>query len=74
MSRSDITDKQVCQAFSEWMKNRNEFATAILHRMTGEPMKVCHSACERAVMRGFIDCGVSVRSGWLTEKGKELIQ
>jgi len=44
-----------------------------LAEWTGEPIKVCYAAVERAKKRGYIDCGVSLRSGWLTDKGKELI-
>lgn len=34
-----------------------------LAEWTGEPIKVCYAAVERAKKRGYIDCGVSLRSG-----------
>lgn len=39
---------------------------------TGQPEKVCFRAMERAADRGLIEYGVSLRTGWLTEKGKQL--
>jgi hypothetical protein len=41
---------------------------------TSEPEKVCYRAMERAERHGLIECGVSLRTGWLTEKGKGLIR
>lgn len=40
---------------------------------TGQPEKVCFRAMERALDRGLIECGVSIRTGWLTDKGKQLL-
>lgn len=50
-----------------------EFADAVLQRDTGAPWKVVYSAMERASDRGLIDYGVTLRSGWLTDKGKALL-
>lgn len=41
--------------------------------MTGAPEKVTYAACERACDRDLIEFGVSLRTGWLTEKGKALL-
>lgn len=46
----------------------------ILAARTGQPLKVCYRAMERAYRRGLVDYGVSLRSGWVTEKGKALIR
>jgi hypothetical protein len=43
-----------------------------LMELTGQPPKVCYRAIERAARRGFVDYGVSLRTGWATTKGKEL--
>lgn len=80
MATKDITDKQVCKAYAEaerqrgidW-KNDYEYPYLILMRITGQPEKVCYRAMERAEERGYIEYGVSLRTGWLTIKGKELI-
>lgn len=40
---------------------------------TGQPEKVCYRAMERADRRGLIECGVSLRTGWLTKAGAELL-
>lgn len=41
---------------------------------TGQPEKVCYRAMERAADRDLIEYGVSLRTGWLTDKGKALIK
>lgn len=46
----------------------------LLAKRTGEHWKVCYSAMVRACDRGLIEYGTSLRSGWLTEKGKELLK
>jgi hypothetical protein len=80
MSRKDISDKQVCEAYAEAALQRGpnwdhpyEMPYEILHRLTGEPEKVCYRAMERAEERCYIEYGVSLRTGWLTDKGKELL-
>lgn len=40
---------------------------------TGQPEKVCYRAMERAERRGLIECGVSLRTGWLTAEGTALL-
>lgn len=44
-----------------------------LMEWTGQPEKVCYRAMERAEKRELIDYGVSLRTCWPTEKGKELL-
>lgn len=46
----------------------------LLAEWTGQPIKVCYRAMERAEERGLIEYGTSLRTGWLTEKGKALLQ
>lgn len=79
MATKDITDKQVCQSYKEYqdeISNNNYgclWPYERLMQQTGECLKVCYRACERADDRGYIEYGVSLRSGWLTDKGKELL-
>lgn len=80
MSVKDISDKQVCEAYAEAERQRGpdwnrhyDFPYVILQRMTGQPEKVCYRAMERASDRGYIEYGVSLRTGWLTDKGRALI-
>lgn len=40
----------------------------------GCPEKVAYSAMERAYDRGLIEYGVSLRTGWITDKGIALFQ
>ena len=46
----------------------------LLAQRTGECEKVCYRAMERAYERDLIEYGTSLRSGWLTEKGKALLK
>jgi len=73
MSMKHISDVQVCRAIAEYRSNGLPFADHRLAAMTGQPYKVCYNCLERAYNRGLIECGVSVRGGWLTAKGKELL-
>jgi hypothetical protein len=41
---------------------------------TGQAEKVCYRAMERAYDRGLIECGVSLRTGWLTPAGRALVE
>lgn len=72
----DVTDAQVCRAVAEyWATARSlsgdaRFPYDILHAQTGEPIKVCFRAMERAAERGLIEYGVSLRTGWLTAEGQ----
>ena len=73
MATKDITDKQVCEAYFEFNQDRSRWPHDLLHDRTGEHLKVCFCACERASKRGLVEFGVSLRSGWLTPKGEELL-
>jgi len=80
VARKDISDKQVCEAYAEAAKQRRpdwsynyEMPYEILQRVTGEVEKVCYKAMERAEKRGYIEYGVSLRTGWLTKEGLELL-
>jgi hypothetical protein len=80
MACKDISDKQVCQAYAkmrELIENDNIPAPMpydYLQEMTGECFKVCYRSMERAYNRGYIEYGVSLRTGWLTDKGKALLK
>lgn len=41
--------------------------------MTGAPEMVVFRAFERAAARGLLEYGVSLRTAWLTDKGKALL-
>jgi hypothetical protein len=69
----DISDLEVCRAYAI-SKLGLRWPYDILMEMTGAPEKVCYRAMERASERGFIEYGMTLRSGWLTEKGKTLIE
>ena len=80
MATKDITDEQVCGAYETYSCARDVYKQSddywpytILEGWTGEPFKVCYAAMERAARRGLIDYGVSLRTGWLTDKGRQLL-
>jgi hypothetical protein len=71
MARKDISDSQVLQVY---LDERSGLARiALLMERTGQPEKVCYRAMERAGDRGYIEYGVSLRSGWLTNEGLALL-
>jgi len=75
MKTSDITDEQVVLAFKESHSRRwSEYPYEILMRSTGAPFKVVWRAMERAEKRDLVEYGVSLRCGWPTEKGLELVK
>ncbi|OGU55452.1 MAG: hypothetical protein A2V66_16810 [Ignavibacteria bacterium RBG_13_36_8] len=78
MARKNVTDKMVCEAYAEMdaLREQNldyKFPYETLAEKTGECEKVCYAAIERAESRGYIEYGVSLRTGWLTDKGKKLL-
>ena len=62
-----VTDLQVLQAYADQDEG---FADEKLMNSTGQCEKVCYRAMERVERKGYIDYGVSLRSGWLTPKGQ----
>ena len=81
MSTKDVTDKMVAEAYAEAARQRGpnwrdsyQYPYEILQQRTGECFKVCYRAMERAARRGLVEYGVSLRTGWLTDKGKELLK
>ncbi len=73
LTLGDILAEAFARAKSDADEAEPEFADAVLQRQTGAPWKVIDAAMERASDRGLVDYGVTLRSGWLTDKGKALI-
>jgi hypothetical protein len=79
MATKHITDKQVCEAVRdargmEWMRDGKEcWPYDLLAERTGQPLKVCWRALERACDRDLVTFGTSLRTGWLTAAGKTLL-
>lgn len=68
-----ITDDMVVRAYLE-IKLFENWPYDVLMEQTGYPLKVCYRAMERAYDKGYIEFGTSLRSGWVTEKGMELLE
>lgn len=74
MKRSDISDLQVVACAIRWRNGTHPgFVTDMLARETGAPLKVAEAAMERAVSRGLLDYGVSLRTAWATDAGMALL-
>lgn len=79
MAVKDISDLTVCEAYRTYQVQVNHDAhttsspNELLQVFIGQPAKVCFRAQERAFKRGLVDYGVSLNTGWLTEKGEELL-
>lgn len=70
-SRKDISTLDVLSAYERRKLRGEPFVELILSEKTGAPIKVCFSAMEREADRGFVEYGVSLRTGWLTPEGVE---
>lgn len=73
MAVKDITDKQVIEAYLECKRIGEGWPYDILQDRTGQCWKVCYRAMERSCKRGYIDYGVSLRSGWVTPLGLKVL-
>ena len=74
MKTSDITDRMVCEAYRDAKAIHFErWPYDLLMERTGAPLKVCLSAMDRAYDHGLVECGVSLRTAWLTDKGNALL-
>lgn len=76
MSMKNVPDWLVCRAVQAYQDDAEKdfFPYDLLTYMTGECEKVCIRAMERACRHELIEYGVSLRTGWLTQKGKDLIR
>lgn len=85
MTRKDISDVEVCKAYKEYKRLVDTipvlsfavfppFPYEVLAKKFDCDEKVAYRACERAEDRGLIEYGTSLRSGWLTNKGKDLLK
>ncbi|QIG76026.1 hypothetical protein EVC24_005 [Rhizobium phage RHph_I4] len=72
MAMKDITDKQVCEAYLAARLDSERYPYDYLMQITGQPFKVCLKCMERACYRGYVEYGVSLRTGWLTDEGFHL--
>lgn len=76
MKRSDISDLEVCRAVAEYQKDiwKSPFPYEALAKKFNCDEKLAFSACERAYDNDLIEFGTSLRTGWLTEKGENLLR
>ena len=83
MAVKHVTDLQVVQAVAQYqaeMKAHDggplypRFPYEVLSEDTGQCQKVCYRAMERADRHDLLEWGVSLRTAWLTDKGRELLE
>ena len=71
MSRKAITTLMVLEEYEDNVaKMAVSGVDERLMAKTGLPEKVVYAAMEREDDRGYLEYGVSLRCGWLTEQGK----
>lgn len=73
MATKDISDYQVVNAYASVNRAKGIYPDEILRKETNESLKVVCAAMARAAGRGYIQYGVSLRTGWLTPKGREFL-
>jgi hypothetical protein len=73
VATKDISDLQVCKAYQQYRDKGYQWPYELLEAETGQPFKVCWAAMERACDRGYVEFGVNLRGGWLTDAGKALL-
>jgi hypothetical protein len=74
MARKDISDRQVVEAARDAKAvGYAKFTTDLLMERTGQCVKVCWRALERAEDRALIECGTSLRGAWPTDRGLALL-
>jgi hypothetical protein len=60
-----------CEKFHEGNDGRAPWQ--IIMEETGAPEKVVYAAMEREERKGYLEYGVSLRTAWLTDKGKDFL-
>lgn len=73
MARKDVTDVMVLAAYLH-CKTMPIGPLTFLAATTGEHPKVCYRAMERTMLRGYIDYGVSLNTGFLTPEGRAFLE
>lgn len=74
MKRSDITTLDVLKSAKLAYTERKGMTWQHIGIRTGAPSKVIYAAMEREYDKGYLECGVSIRTAWLTEKGEEKLR
>lgn len=69
MKRSDITSKTVIEACRDFHAGNSMPSWKLIMIRTGALGRVVYAAMARDEKRGYIDSGVSTRTGWPTAKG-----
>ena len=71
MKRKDISTLIVLEA----AKNHAGMMTwECIKEITGAPEKIIYAAMQREDDRGYLEWGVSLRTAWLTDKGKAKLE
>lgn len=74
-----ISDEMIVLCYAEY-NNRHAIglwsktADEVIKELTKKPMRVIWRAMTRACNRGYIEYGVSMRTGWPTPAGLALLQ
>lgn len=72
-SLKDISIKEVLEQQQKWWNNKElPFTYEVLGEKYGSE-KLVYKKMEQLDRLGYLDCGVSLRTAWLTEKAKEYL-
>ena len=77
MKRKDIPTYYVLMACHKFHSEKDVFRPGpwqILMDQFNAPEKVVYAAMERDFKKGYIEYGVSLRTGWVTEEGYEYLE
>lgn len=70
--REHITTEQVLSVYARPHEERYP-ADEVISAETGAPIKVVWAAMQREDAAGNLECGVNLRGGWLTQKGRQAL-
>lgn len=73
-SRKDIPTIEVLKACDSFHSGDNKNGLEILREKFKCPEKIAFAAIERDLGKGLLNYGVSIRTAWVTDKGKEVIK
>lgn len=73
MKRSDISTLTVLSAAlnAHRIKGSGKMTWEYILEETGAPLKIIYAAMDREDRAGYLEWGVSLRTAWLSEKGKD---
>lgn len=79
MATKGVTDVMICRAVYQihqtgFLPSKRFYAAlSLLQETTGQSVKECQAAINRAINSGLVDWGIHNSIGWLTKDGIKLL-